>query len=157
MCIWFQHKRGQRHPRFLNSITVKSFHVIVRSKPAFISSAGGQIWVQIRLLSRCDHHVMISPKRVWGQSKGMDGGRGKGEGNFVILNLKANSCYYWPVLFFLCVKGGSCPFELFRRCDNGWMLRTYVERPLWLMEEKLHAGPSVRENTSRSFHSSPLS
>lgn len=38
--------------------------------------------------------------------KPLEGGRGEGEGNFVILNLKANSCYYWPVLFFLCVKGG---------------------------------------------------
>lgn len=44
-------------------------------------------------------------------------------------------------------EGGSCPFELFRRCDNGWMLRTYVERPLWLMEEEHHAGPAVWEIT----------
>lgn len=79
--------------------------------------------------------------------QGRVGGDKKGEGNFVILNPKANSCYYWPVLFFRVWGGGSAPFELFRCGDNGWMLRTYVERPLWLTDEELHAGPAVWENT----------
>lgn len=97
---------------------------------------------------------MISPKRecevranLW-----MESGRAEGEGNLVILNLKANSCYYWPVLFFCVLRGGSCPFEPFRICDNGWMLRTYVGRPLWLMEEELHAGPlSLRKFKAAPF------
>lgn len=107
------------------------------SKPGYLD-----MWMS------CWKQSEISPKRVWGQSNAR-GRVGGGQGNFVIVNLKANSCYYWPVLFFVC-EGGSCPFELFRRCDNGSMLRTYVERPLWLMEEKLHAGPSVWENTRLS-------
>lgn len=50
---------------------------------------------------------------------------------FVILRLRLNNCYSWPLLrwasFF------SKPFEVFRIGDNSLQLRTYVERPLWLI------------------------
>lgn len=55
------------------------------------------------------NNLVISPDRervcevrakLW-----MESGRAEGEGNFVILNLKANSCYYWPVLFFCVLRG----------------------------------------------------
>lgn len=87
-----------------------------------------------------ESHFIISPKRVRWPSKAREAEGGGG--NFVILNLKANSCYYRPVLFFdVWGWGGSSPLELFIRCDNGWMLRTYVESPLWLVDQEFHAGP----------------
>lgn len=156
MCIWPHHKEV--------SLSAEGFHVsldqydaetVCLPKLECWRGIGGKNelkWVNLLYKSviKKEKNGVISPKSVWGQSKVWGRSRGFGEGNFVILNLKANSCYYWPVLCFFCVslsEGGSCPFELFRRCDNGWMLRTYVGRPLRLMEEELHAGPSVWENT----------
>lgn len=154
MCIWAQHKRSELS-QLLHRVSVESLHILwnlIFPSAGILAAVSDfcmvESMVNMRLLFICQCHeennLMISPKRVWGQSKARE--RGRGEGNFVILNPKANSCYYWPVLFF-CVWRGSCPFELFRRYDNGWMLRTYVERPLWLMEEEIHAGPAVWENT----------
>lgn len=64
-----------------------------------------------RLVSICDHynqnHLVIIPKRVWGQHKPKKSGRAEGEGNFVILNPKANICFYWPcVVFYVWGRGG---------------------------------------------------
>lgn len=100
-----------------------------------------------------ENHPAISLKRVWGQREATEGCRREGGVRAILL--------YWiqkptVVTIGLCCffrvwrrgRGqGSYPFELFRRSDNGWMLRTYVERPPWLMEEELHAGPAVWENT----------
>ena len=84
-----------------------------------------------------------SRKRV--RSERSEGGReGRGaRGQFCYTESKSQQLLLLACVVFLCVEGGPCPFELFRRRDNGWMLRTYVERPLRLTDEELHAGPAV--------------
>lgn len=81
---------------------------------------------------------------------------GRGRGQFCYSESKSQQLLLLACVVFLCVKGGSCPFELFRRYDNGWMLRTYVGRPLRLMEEELHAGPlSLRKYKAVPFTPHP--
>lgn len=109
-----------------------------------------QVPAEMRLLSICDcqevSHLVISPKRVWGQSKPRER-RGEGERAILLYWIQKPTIVTIGLCCFAVCEGGSYPFELFRIGDNGWMLRTYVERPLWLMEEELHAGPAVWENT----------
>lgn len=50
---------------------------------------------------------------------------------FVILRLRLNNCYSWPLLRWGSFLPG--PFEVFRIGDNSLQLRTYVEKPLWLI------------------------
>lgn len=105
-------------------------------------------WLEMRLLCDCpeENHLVISPKRVWGQSKGWVVG-GERERAILLYWIQKPTVVTIGLCCFSVCEGGSYPFELFRRRDNGWMLRTYVERPLWLVEEELHAGPAVWENT----------
>lgn len=106
------------------------------------------------LYSLCEEsHLVISPKRVWGQYRPREtaGRRGRWgwteRGQFCYTESKSQHLFLSACVVLCVWRGGSWPFELFRTCDNGWMLRTYVERPLWLMAEELHADPAVWQNT----------
>lgn len=97
MCIRPRHKRGQGSRSLTTEELCSRFHV-------FWYSAGlvGLV-VNTRLNVTRKQSCDFSQESVRSeQSEGKVGGRegGEREGNFVILNLKANSCYYWPVLFF---------------------------------------------------------
>lgn len=80
-----------------------------------------------------------------------------GRGQFCYIESKSQHLLLLASVVFLCAStGGSSPFELFRRTDNGWVLRTYVERPLRLMDEELHAGPhSLRKYKAAPFTPHP--
>lgn len=92
-------------------------------------------WVPIEaaLLNRDNCNGENSPMKVWGQS--VQGRHERGGPSILLYWIQKPTIVTVGLCCFSVHGQGGCPFELFRKGDNGWMLRTYVERPLELMEE----------------------